>query len=181
MKTFTPVINNKMKYKIIIKELEKKDLQVLEKAIPFGNLVNPHLKRFKEQEKGNAKYLIAWLLEKPIGHIFLRLDGTKDKLIKKEIGRCAHIEAAAVKPNLRSRGIGTKLVRKCESLSRKKGFKKIGMAVGINNLRASKLYKKLGYKESGLGKFKTGWFVKDKRGKRKKEYEICVYLVKRLY
>ena len=36
--------------KLTIKVLERKYLHKLEKSIPFGKLINPHLKRLKEQE-----------------------------------------------------------------------------------------------------------------------------------
>ncbi len=165
---------------LTIKKLEREELSTLEKAIPFGKMINPHPIRLREQEKGNALYLIAWLDKKIIGHIFLRFDGAKDRIIKNKIKKCAHIEAAAIISEFQGRGFGTKLIKKCESISKNKGFKKIGMAVSIDNEGAFNLYKRLGYKDIGLGSFKTGWFVKDKNGKRKKEFETCIYLVKKL-
>ena len=64
------------------------------------------------------------------------------------VGRCGHISNAsyAVKKNLRGKHIGEKIVTHCIKKARELGFKILQFNVVVaDNLRARKLYKKLGF------------------------------------
>lgn len=68
------------------------------------------------------------------------------------VGRCAHISNAsyAVKKNLRGKHIGEILVTHCIKKARELGFKILQFnAVVADNIRARKLYKRLGFTELG--------------------------------
>ena len=68
------------------------------------------------------------------------------------VGRCGHISNAsyAVKKNLRGKHIGEKIVTHCIKKAHELGFKILQFnAVVADNLRARKLYKKLGFIELG--------------------------------
>jgi len=64
-----------------------------------------------------------------------------------------YISNVAVYPEYRGMGIGTDLIAKVEMKARKNGAKKVVLDVEVENLKAIKLYKKLGYaivKESSI-------------------------------
>ena len=78
------------------------------------------------------------------------------------VGRCGHICNAsyAVKSNLRGGGIGETLVTDCLARAKLLGFKILQFnAVVASNLRALKLYEKLGFVQ--LGTIPGGFMLKD--------------------
>jgi len=59
-------------------------------------------------------------------------------------GEC-YIEHIAVKPEVRDRGVGTKLLEFGKELACKNGFEKFSLHVSSSNKKAIKLYEKLGF------------------------------------
>ena len=59
----------------------------------------------------------------------------------------AYILDIAVGPELRSQGIGTKLMQRAHAYAREKGLRYIGLTVATGNENALRLYRKLGYIE----------------------------------
>lgn len=60
---------------------------------------------------------------------------------------CPEINGLGVRPeDLRSRGIGSALIRAAEDLAGQRGFGAIGLGVGTDNPRAAQLYARLGYR-----------------------------------
>lgn len=88
-------------------------------------------------------------------------------------GRCGHICNAsyAVASGFRGRGIGEQLVRDCLSRAKELGFKVMQFnAVVENNVRARRLYAKIGFTQ--LGTIPGGFLMKDGH------YEnICPYYI----
>ena len=163
-----------------IKKATKKDIPILEKYMSAENMPNFHKKKIQEQKKGRNFWFIAWIDNKPVGHIQLRLNGTKHKTVRKYIKNCAHVESLGVKKEYRRKGIGIKLTKYCEKIAKKNKINKIGLMVGeTDNPYAKALYKKIGYKDWKHGTFTESWDVLTK-GKKKKEKEICIYLFKEL-
>lgn len=167
--------------KVVIRPAKQEDLGTLEKYLPAKNIPNFHQKKLAEQKVGDSLWLIAWLDNLPIGHLQIRWDGAKDKIIIKHIQNCAHFESMGVKEEFQRQGVGTTLIKYAENLVKKRGLKQVGLSVGANdNPHARKLYEKLHYKNWGLGEFITSWDIVDKNGKKNKEKEICIYLIKTL-
>jgi ribosomal protein S18 acetylase RimI-like enzyme len=69
-------------------------------------------------------------------------------------GRTALLIAAAVAPELRSRGIGTALMAAAEELVCSRGFDGIVLGVEESNPRARRLYERLGYEAFAHDDFK---------------------------
>ncbi|MBI2637711.1 MAG: GNAT family N-acetyltransferase [Candidatus Sungbacteria bacterium] len=59
----------------------------------------------------------------------------------------AHVHHARVSEELRGKGIGANLMEVAENEARKRGFKEMTLGVDEDNIRAIKLYERLGYKE----------------------------------
>jgi ribosomal protein S18 acetylase RimI-like enzyme len=74
----------------------------------------------------------------PIGKLHVDLGAKADE-------RVAVIVAACVTPELRSRGVGTKLIRKAEGLAGRHGFPVVEIGVTDSNPDARRLYDRLGY------------------------------------
>ena len=143
-------------------------------------LAGRHDERFAQQQEGRLTYLIAWLGEIPIGHTMVRWEGTTDAYIADRISDCAHVEDLFVMPELRSQGIGTRILEHGERLAIERGFTQIGLAVGVDNPRARALYERLGYVDTGFGVFEIGGTYTDIHGRQREWREVCEYLVKGL-
>jgi ribosomal protein S18 acetylase RimI-like enzyme len=91
-----------------------------------------------------------------------------------------YIEGLAVHPAYRSRSIGAQIIEVAERESIRRGFREIGLAVGVENVRARALYARLGYRDLGVGEFPNIWSYRDDAGQRHVEIESCIYLVKPL-
>ena len=76
-----------------------------------------------------------------------------------------------VHPKLRRLGLCTRLIQKVKQVAKDKGFSKIVLGVNEDNTNAIRLYKKLGFVETGE-KYGYDAIIKDKNGNRipQKEY-----------
>ncbi|UCD20970.1 MAG: GNAT family N-acetyltransferase [archaeon] len=165
---------------IQIRPIEKKELGLVNLKLPQES-PSLHRRRFKEQEKGNVVYLIAWNNKTPIGHLLVRFNGARYKKVKKYLKKCPHLESLGVGKKVRRKGIATKIVRKAENMLKRKKFGKVGLAVEDNPKSAPNiLYKKIGYKDWGHGNVIDIWSFVNKRGKKITRREKCVYLIKNL-
>lgn len=57
-----------------------------------------------------------------------------------------YIDTLSVSKNFRGKGLGTDLIKGAEKISKERGYKKTSLNVDIENVRAYKLYSKLGYR-----------------------------------
>ena len=71
-------------------------------------------------------------------------------------------------------------MRSVEETARAKGHATVGLAVGVENLRARALYLRLGYWETEIPPFEVTWTYRDGRGAERVEGETCTYFTKRL-
>ena len=69
-----------------------------------------HAARFALQAEGTATYLIAWHESVPIGHVFVEWAGTRDEPLGSLLGPCPVLSDLFVEKELRSRGIGSRLL-----------------------------------------------------------------------
>ncbi|MER7497310.1 GNAT family N-acetyltransferase [Streptomyces pharetrae] len=91
---------------------------------------------------------------------------------------CPELNGLAVRPEpLRSRGIGTALIRTAERLARERGIDAMGAGAGANP-RAAALYARLGHRPSVA--YADHWTYPDDQGVRRERADSCTFLVKRL-
>lgn len=117
------------------------DLPALDQAIPTGRN-DVHRAFLARQEAGDASYLVAWRGGSPVGTGVVRWGGT-------DAGPDPEITNLQVPASLQSQGIGTAIVRFAEGLIRDRGFSRALIGVGEDNPRASALYERLGYRDTG--------------------------------
>ena len=114
--------------------------------------------RIKKQISGEADFLVIENKSLIVGFVFLKYKG------KSTHPDYLDIEDLFIRDSQRGKGYGTLLVKECEKRSKKRGFKKIGLAVNPSDLcLAKQLYKKLGYVHDGKDRYIDGIYngVKD--------------------
>jgi len=128
---------------MLIRNIKNDDFESIKKIKPIIDLETFNI-RLSRQTKGEVIFLV------------LEDDGdSKCSVLLKWKGKETHpeypdIEDLYTKESERGKGYGSKLIAECEKLTMEKGFNKIGLAVNPDeNCSAHKLYKKLGFKDTG--------------------------------
>jgi ribosomal protein S18 acetylase RimI-like enzyme len=83
-------------------------------------------------------YLVAWEDDQPLGHAHLALTDPPE------------LQDVSVLPAHRRRGVATELTRAAEREAVAHGHSVLTLTVGIANDAAQTLYRRLGYRDSGL-------------------------------
>lgn len=164
---------------IVVRPLKTGDLAALETGM---RTLRPdvHSGRMQVQIETRGLYLVAWDGPLAVGHLLLRWPGVPEALPQAHMALRPYLEGAAVRPDRQSGGIGTLLLHAAEAAAAARGHAAIGLAVGVENVRARALYERLGYEERWLPEFYVSWTYIDADGNEGREGEMCVYLVKRL-
>jgi GNAT superfamily N-acetyltransferase len=125
------------------------DVAALEAAMPSG-LDRRHEQRFRRQECELGTYLVAWLDGVPVGKGEIRWDGCAAPEVARLFPGCPEVNGLDVwPPEQRSRGIGTAILQTAEGLAVARGLERVGLGVTDDNVRAARLYLRLGYTETG--------------------------------
>ncbi|HKF57005.1 MAG TPA: GNAT family N-acetyltransferase [Blastocatellia bacterium] len=164
----------------LIRPLTKGDLRLVETGMRSGGMPDKHARRLELQGRGTCTYLFAWLRDAPVGHLLLTWTGPELEPMKSAIRDSPEVGDLLVREDLRSRGIGGCLLENAERLVVSRGFNQMGLAVGIGNERARRLYERFGYVDAGFSRFTVRWTYLDRYGREQTEGEECVYLTKRL-
>ncbi|PAZ17266.1 GNAT family N-acetyltransferase [Streptomyces sp. SA15] len=156
------------------------DVALLDQHIGSPGALSFHARRFARQERGESTYLVAWLDGRPVGHAEMRWIGCDAPDVRAARPGCPEISAVGVWPEeLRSRGIGTALIRSCEELAPERGFTVVGIGVAKDNPRAAALYARLGYEP--LIDYYDRWSYEGPDGVLHDWVDPCTFLVKELY
>ncbi|MEV0675291.1 GNAT family N-acetyltransferase [Actinosynnema sp. NPDC050436] len=123
---------------------------MLRAHIPTPGDPDRHAVRFARQQRGHSSFLIAWVDDLPVGAGEVLWRGCAAPEINEHYPDCPELNGLDVwPPELRSQGIGTALITAAEDLVRERGYPRIGLGVDDENPRASALYLRLGYRETG--------------------------------
>jgi len=164
---------------IKIKPLAEMEIEVIEQQTAL-NFPPKHRERFAMQQNGKAVYLIAWHEDLIVGHVLLKWDGTTDEPMRSQLKNCPHIEDLFVIPDYRSKGIGFLLMDTVEELCRQHGYSRVGLGIGVDNMRARLLYERRKYRDAQFGECRTTYPYINEHGQQRRGEEICVYLIKNL-
>jgi ribosomal protein S18 acetylase RimI-like enzyme len=132
-----------------IRECREADLALLEEVAPTG-ANRYHEARFRRHVDGFSTFLIAWSGGIPVGSEEILWRGPREPVMAARFPACPEINGLLVLPHWQCRGIGTHLIHHAENRAAAKGRKLIGLGVGERNGRAAALYRRLGYRETGL-------------------------------
>jgi ribosomal protein S18 acetylase RimI-like enzyme len=128
------------------------ELPAVEAHLAFGS-PDKHRQRLAAQDEGACVYAIAWLGDRPVGHVLVRWNGTDTPCVRALVVDCPDVEDLFVSPDVRSRGFGTQLLEAAALLVRNSGYDRIGLSVGTDNPRALTLYQRHGFQDLGVPPF----------------------------
>lgn len=165
--------------RVVVRPLSEDELAALDEAMPAAR-PSVHRERWATQADGAGTYFVVWLGGRPVGHLLVRWQGALDEFIVARVSGCPYLEGAAVVPALQSCGIGSRLLEVAAEEANRREYRRIGLAVGVGNVRARALYERHGYSDAGFGEFWVQWPYLDQDGQVRWEGETCVYLIKSL-
>ncbi|RDL01427.1 acetyltransferase (GNAT) family protein [Streptomyces sp. HB202] len=118
--------------------------------MPSPGRTRRHADRFDRQEQGLTAFLTAWADDVPVGTAQILWQGCAAPEVQARFPGCPELNGLGIwPPELRSRGIGTALIRAVEERVRAAGHTLIGLGVDDDNHRAAALYLRIGYRETG--------------------------------
>lgn len=164
----------------LVQACREGDLTALETNIPSPGRSTFHRNRFREQSSGRSIYLIAWVAERPVGHVLVRWSGTNQPAVRRVLGQTPMLNALGVSAPYRRRGIATELILHAERLARDRGHRAVGLGVDVDNAGARRLYDRLGYRDWGHGTVPSQWTWTSDNGQAIREDELLLMLVKPL-
>ena len=117
-----------------------------------------HAQRIRQQDQGHSLYLLAWKRQRPVGHVILKWPTWPERPLAVEWQArydCCFIDDLWVDPDSRNEGIGRGLMEAAHSHTSKQAIPSVGLAVGMDPgyEAARRLYRSLGYKDPGHGRF----------------------------
>jgi ribosomal protein S18 acetylase RimI-like enzyme len=144
---------------IDVRELTQAELAIVDARLPLHRLDTAQT------------YLVAWDDDQPTGHAHISWEGTK-------LGT-PEIQDVFVLEELRGHGIGSELSRAAERLACERGYTRISISASVSNEGALRLYRRLGYRDAGLGPQRIAGTVAI-RGRAVDVDDTLLYLVKDL-
>jgi GNAT superfamily N-acetyltransferase len=136
--------------------------------------------RLARQERGGGVVLVAWLEGRPVGEVFLECEPATEPEVRRHLPGVPRLDHLEVAGPFWGRGIGTALILAAEDSARQLGHERIALGVGLDNLKARRLYERLGYVDWGQGTVVGTWVEHLDDGSPVILSEICDMLVKRL-
>jgi ribosomal protein S18 acetylase RimI-like enzyme len=133
-----------------IRECAATDIEALERHLPTRPS-QVHAEHFGQQQAGLWTYLIGWDDDSvPVGVCVIRWGGWAEREAFEAYPDCPVITNLQVDPARRGGGAGTALIEFAEKEVNARGLHQIGVGVADDNVRAGKLYARLGYADTGL-------------------------------
>jgi GNAT superfamily N-acetyltransferase len=102
--------------------------------------------RLEYQRRGHGTLLIAFRDTVPVGHVYLWLAPAVEYEIRAELPGVPLLNRLYVTPADRNVGVGTALVTHAERRLFAMGYRRVALGVRLDNTRAIKLYRRLGYR-----------------------------------
>lgn len=149
----------------VLRSIKNSDLKTLEWGNHFKRYRNLMRLSFEDHQTGKKVYLVAEMEGKIAGQIVIDWRILVDKEKSDGVER-AYLYSLRVFPPYRNKGLGTKMILFCENFLKERNFKFATIACERKNLRALKLYERLGYKI--FKEEDTPWEFFDDQGKLRK-------------
>lgn len=131
---------------------------------------------YQDQLQHRRLMLVADCNNFPIGHIFIQLNNNEPRI--SEGRRRAYFYSLRVMEMFQGCGVGTRLIREAEVLAADHDFSWVTIAAAKDNLRARRLYERLGYHVFGEDEGK--WNYLDHENRMRYVHEPCWVLEKRI-
>jgi ribosomal protein S18 acetylase RimI-like enzyme len=157
---------------VLIRLLEERDLRLLEWH-GGEDLRTFYDWQWQSHLSGEREVMVADFHGFPIGQVAIQWTG---KIHHPQI---PDIQSLRVMEVFRGQGIGSKLIEVCESEVLRRNYKQIGLAVGLENPHAKRLYERLGYQVLGTP-YPDKWHYQKTNGEIVFVEEVVVDLVKQI-
>ena len=92
---------------------------------------------------------------------------------------CQEIFRLGIDPKFQSRGIGTDLLRLLETEASSRGYDSVGLGVAHSNVRARKLYCRLGYADTIAPDYIDEYQYENEEGQAVTARDPCSFMLKR--
>jgi GNAT superfamily N-acetyltransferase len=159
-----------------IRPCSAEDMAILRRGdVPLLDMLH-HEERWANQLRQEAVYLLAWKGSEVVGRVTLFFQ-SKYPQVRSLLAGAA--EMNALEARSQGRGIGTALILAGEEEARRRGAAVLGLAVGLGNHGARRLYERLGYVLWEHGLVVDRWTERDRYGRAVSEHaDECFYLTK---
>lgn len=143
MENIFQILNGEKRW--ILREVLEGDLLALENGDEYKKFRSLMRISYEDHLAGKKIYLVVLCNEKIAGQIVIDCRVLKDAT-KSDGKTCAYLYSFRVFGPYQGQGLGTAMVKFCESFLFKKGFIRVTIAAEKNNPRALKLYERLGFR-----------------------------------
>ena len=162
---------------IAVRACTPDDFVRLAAAFGAGRLAH-HRARYDLQERGEGWYLLAGDRAEVLGRVTLSFQ-SKYSGVRTAFGDFPEMNGLEADPP--GHGTGTAIIRAAGDAAAARGATTIGLAVGVDNAGAQRLYRRLGYADWGRGRVCDEWTEPDARGTVTAIHrDPCDYLIKEL-
>lgn len=162
---------------VIIRYAAAEDLSRLEWDREMWGFRGIFWQTYDETLKNRRAMLVADVGSTPVGRLFIQL--AAGNLIYVDGVTRAYLYSLHVIPSLQGRGIGTCLIETAEHILRDRGYQWATIAVAVDNVRARRLYERLGY--AVFRRDDSRWSYTDPDGHEHDVHEDCWALKKHLH
>ena len=157
---------------VVVRTLVERDVRLLEWH-GGEDLRSFYDWQWTQHQSCEREILVADFNNFPIGQVAIQWTG------KSTHPSFPDIQSLRVMEAFRGMGIGSRLVEACEMEATRRGFNQIGIAVGVENPAAQRLYQRLGYQITGAS-YTDSWSYQNARGETVHVEESIVDLIKTL-
>jgi GNAT superfamily N-acetyltransferase len=105
--------------------------------------------------------LVAWADGVPIGHVQIRWRGSVHSHVRARLIKTPEIRRLRVHLDAQGQGAAKALLREAEELAVERGYRSIGLAVGVQNETAIGLYGRCGYVQAPITNFHSSMGMDD--------------------
>jgi GNAT superfamily N-acetyltransferase len=161
---------------LAIRPARRQDLPALVGVLADEQFVED---RFARQEREAGVLVTVWLGDEPLGGMYVWLEDADEAQLRENLPGVPLFNHIEVRAGHRCRGVGTTLIEWAENFLRDRGYDRVALAVEVTNVRAEKLYSRLGYREWRYPTV-TCYAQEIIDGKVKERAETCRIMVKRL-
>ncbi|MGZ4430869.1 MAG: GNAT family N-acetyltransferase [Mycobacteriaceae bacterium] len=169
---------------VSVRQFRQGDLVSLERTYPEPHRTGSrHRVRWLWQSQQEGVYLVAWQGCVPIGWAFVHRPGSRHASGNAHRLGVAELVDLQVDERFRGEGAGRALLEAAEQVALHRGWQVVGLEVTVRNPHnevARRLYRRSGYRDSGLGEFESGYVYWDDAGRCHWDREPHRYLTKRL-
>lgn len=138
-----------------------------------------HEAHHANQLSGHTTYLVAWQGQEPLGSGVLQWNGCIGPNARFAYPEAVELNHLQVRDKHRGQGVGSALTTAAEALASKAGRYQVAIGVADDNPDAERLYRRLGYRPTGVVDVSEYDWVTDE-GSRRHETERDQLLVKDL-